>query len=382
MRSAAVSAEAARVQQTAQVALAIIAARAFVEAGRLWAQAMRSTSSPAVGADRWINQSLRVMRVWRRQALEVTVSSHALQRALRTGEALHMPGDDRTPRVSLNRLRGKFEASVRDYAPSAFDAERGLIDAEVTPTTPIGQLLEIAGLELPERRYEPWASGGRDASLPTASVSGLEAALRKSEAEWEREARRTLAEAAKENLQQAKAAEVKLTKGEPTLSEADKARGKDLDTAARKAGTAAAYNVQSSSRDATQQIGRRDRRVHAWIRVHYPKDGRGPCAFCAMMLSRGAVYTSQESAGGAIGGPNSFHPNCRCQAVPVYQGEFWREMPEYTTNVYYEKLWQKVYPNTGSSEARFNTWRRVIDAANRSHVRSGTLAAEKKVSEA
>lgn len=49
-----------------------------------------------------------------------------------------------------------------------------------------------------------------------------------------------------------------------------------------------------------------------WARIPQP----GCCAFCALLASRGAVYSSAETAG--LG--NAYHKFCRCVPVPVFPG--------------------------------------------------------------
>lgn len=57
----------------------------------------------------------------------------------------------------------------------------------------------------------------------------------------------------------------------------------------------------------------RDEAAIGWARV---SDGR-PCAFCAMLCSRGAVYESATTAGVSEDG-DKYHDNCGCFVVPVY----------------------------------------------------------------
>ncbi len=59
--------------------------------------------------------------------------------------------------------------------------------------------------------------------------------------------------------------------------------------------------------------------------VGYRRETRGkPCAFCAMLASRGAVYKSESIAGAATGTRGTrdrgerYHDSCHCQPVPVY----------------------------------------------------------------
>ncbi|GAB1641756.1 ADP-ribosyltransferase [Krasilnikovia sp. MM14-A1259] len=57
----------------------------------------------------------------------------------------------------------------------------------------------------------------------------------------------------------------------------------------------------------------RDEQALGWARV---SDGR-PCAFCAMLCSRGAVYESSTTAGLTEEG-DKYHDHCGCFVVPVY----------------------------------------------------------------
>lgn len=46
--------------------------------------------------------------------------------------------------------------------------------------------------------------------------------------------------------------------------------------------------------------------------------GAETCVFCAMLASRGAVYLSEESAGG---GAHDFHDHCDCALASIYDGQ-------------------------------------------------------------
>lgn len=83
----------------------------------------------------------------------------------------------------------------------------------------------------------------------------------------------------------------------------------------------AARLALDAGRDQVQELVEQDRRALGWMRV---TDG-DPCAFCAMLASRGAVYKSREAAGFELdpvrGAINRYHPNCGCQVVPVFTRE-------------------------------------------------------------
>lgn len=66
--------------------------------------------------------------------------------------------------------------------------------------------------------------------------------------------------------------------------------------------------VQNSGRETIVNTILRDDKAHGVARV---TDGK-PCAFCAMLASRGAVYKSEMTA------DFKAHDKCGCQAEPIY----------------------------------------------------------------
>lgn len=83
-----------------------------------------------------------------------------------------------------------------------------------------------------------------------------------------------------------------------------------------------------------------------WARI---TDGN-PCAFCAMLASRGAHYKSQESA--------SFqaHPHCGCSAVAIYD----RRDAQLEMNRQFATEWRKATRGVPSAE-KLNAYRRYRD---------------------
>lgn len=62
------------------------------------------------------------------------------------------------------------------------------------------------------------------------------------------------------------------------------------------------------------------------------------CAFCIMLASRGAVYLSEETASKTKYG-DSYHPDCRCVAVPFHKADTIRgygEKLQASRDMYYE----------------------------------------------
>lgn len=69
--------------------------------------------------------------------------------------------------------------------------------------------------------------------------------------------------------------------------------------------------VLLAGRGALEALGTDDKLVIKWARATGPK----PCAFCAMLASRGPIYKTEASA------TAYYHLNCHCSAVPVYVTE-------------------------------------------------------------
>jgi hypothetical protein len=68
--------------------------------------------------------------------------------------------------------------------------------------------------------------------------------------------------------------------------------------------------VLDLGRDSIIDSVHKDTQAEAWARVTEPK----PCAFCALLATRGAVYKSEKSA------EFEAHDHCRCHAQPVFTG--------------------------------------------------------------
>ncbi len=139
----------------------------------------------------------------------------------------------------------------------------------------------------------------------------------------------------------------------------------ELESAGRNAARSADRATLLAGRDLVERAGARDRRVVGWARV---TDGN-PCSFCAMLASRGAIYTSRQAAEvsdtslrNAVGPDDirKYHNGCHCQAVPVFsRSDFW--VPG-SRELYRD--WQKVTRGLSGREARI-AWRRHIEAQQR-----------------
>jgi hypothetical protein len=71
--------------------------------------------------------------------------------------------------------------------------------------------------------------------------------------------------------------------------------------------------VLTGGRATIKEWAHKDARAIGYRRV---ADGN-PCTFCAMLVGRGPVYTSERKALGKAGG-ESYHPHCGCTAEVIY----------------------------------------------------------------
>lgn len=103
----------------------------------------------------------------------------------------------------------------------------------------------------------------------------------------------------------------------PAVLYLEERKGADPVVAHRTAGNrvagAARRHVQHGGRGLIDLTARADQSVLGWRRV---TDGN-PCAFCAMLATRGPVYGSQSSAQ-STGSGDRYHDWCGCSAELVY----------------------------------------------------------------
>ncbi|MFE9396779.1 hypothetical protein [Streptomyces flavidovirens] len=154
----------------------------------------------------------------------------------------------------------------------------------------------------------------------------------------------------------------------------------ELESAHANAGTQAANAADReairSGRDLINRASQEDKRAVGWARV---TDGN-PCAFCAMLASRGAIYRTKATAAGggrrkpqgsadgrarrnrrppvALEDLTRYHNGCHCQMVPVYSRNDFMT-PDAKR---YSREWDRVAGKLSGAEARA-AWRRHIESS-------------------
>ncbi len=272
-------------------------------------QAMVRPGAPAVSAGRWVDASLGRIRPARGASEQLTVSYTRLHRALSTGHTLPPIGPGpATRRTTVGALR-------RDWAHTAGERYR--------PTPGDQRPVVVDDFDWPELDEQAMDDAARTSLWVTGPVH------------------------AEQRLDQAEE-----DRGRGRLDDAGFLAELDdlMQDSAATAGGAADREVLRGGRSMSEESARRDTRVIGWARV----TDLDPCAFCAMLASRGAVYKSRSSAGLAGGAPVSlddltkYHDLCHCQIVPVYDRDGW--VP--SGSEAWRDLWQDATDGRTGADAR------------------------------
>ncbi|AKA08866.1 hypothetical protein SAZ_26395 [Streptomyces noursei ZPM] len=283
----------------------------------------------------WLAWMLALVRRERRRSRDQAAAFYRLYRALETGHTVPpLSGEYVGETTTLGELR-------EDWADQA--------DTIRTPEPDDGEEIRLDGFDWPEEPEEH-----HDRAAVASLISQGPAKVR-------------------QHLDQADTDEARgrLDDG-GFLQELEDA----VDTAGRSSAGAADREVLRGGRDLIDQASKQDRRVVGWARV---TDGT-PCAFCAMLASRGAMYTSQSTAAGGgrrkpKGAPDGrvranrrppvaledltrYHNGCHCQTVPIYsRNDFMTPQARD-----YDRQWQEVTRGMTGAEAR-RAWRRHIESS-------------------
>lgn len=129
-----------------------------------------------------------------------------------------------------------------------------------------------------------------------------------------------------------------------------------MDAAAVRMVGSTQYLALEGGRSVMMQSIEADERATGYARV----TDNDPCAWCAMLASRGPVYKTAATAGDPRQGGDRYHDHCGCVAVPSFS------LDEPFVGIA-EKLyddWLRVTRGTGGRNA-VNTWRRWWESEGR-----------------
>jgi hypothetical protein len=338
-----------------------------------------STTAPVGSADAWLTRSLTMIRAIRRKSVRLARAYYQVARALETGYTLGLPefSDDPT-QLTMADLRKQYLDVLLEVAdidvpiseerktsiPTVTDSDELFLHSELQHTTTPIQVGE---------RYMDFETTGLDSYIQdlisATDHEDDDQHIQVDPFEWpEEEPWQSIEEIFADELKAA--AQDRAAKLEKILKDAELSARQAFDKAQKihdAAGSVNAGTVDKAGIDAGRQlldsVSNGDPRVMMWARI----TGPNPCAFCAMLASRGFVYLSRQRAslGGRSKGKelDSYHPNCHCSFIMRWADISDPTAPDRTAH--YMQLWKdemrgKRIPQRGTSNDTLNHWRRLI----------------------
>jgi len=322
-----------------------------------------SSLNAASTAAEWLTKSLRAVAAIRKMSRQLAISYYQLTRALETGRTLGVP-EGSTGEVTLGELRKNFRDNALDVAslPStrtrsedpdirwfeetlrAQDAKgirnaRSVRIADVPVDPLIQNLMDVEGHD-DTRPIKTDKFDWPEAMSFEEVDKAFRALLRKQAVDHSTSAVKTIR--ANEDLTPDKA----LTQIEDVHASA---------------GSIGSGTVDQLGMDGGRQVInhaiRRDRLVQLVARG----TSADPCAFCAMLASRGFVYKSEKTA--YVGDDvEKVHINCHCFPIVRFTRE--SQLPE--MNAYFQEKWREVTQGRSGSDAT-KAWRRWIYAQRKAN---------------
>ena len=128
----------------------------------------------------------------------------------------------------------------------------------------------------------------------------------------------------------------------------------------------------NGARHTVTEIADRNKKVVGYVRVHNRHASDTPCGFCAVLMSRGPVYRSAQTAGES----NQYHAGCHCTVEEVYADSDWRTNPKYALNRQFQQDWNAHFKGQyGTNDEAMSYWRKYIKEHYSSHAATQAEAA-------
>lgn len=118
---------------------------------------------------------------------------------------------------------------------------------------------------------------------------------------------------------------------------------------------AAIRHILNGGRDTIHDTARDDPRSVGWMRV----TGSSPCAWCAMIASRGPVYWTRATATAATAPAHRGHDACRCSIEPMYRDD--SDWPASSRR--WRDLWDESTRGLSGEDAR-RAFRRALEGGD------------------
>lgn len=309
-------------------------------------------ANPAAAGRQWAETAAEAVMAARELSAFLAITYYQLARAVELGITLGALPSGRTP--TLGNLRDQFLEQVMSIAELGEETEASPLHALLDGDTGEGQLTAIdllptvqefldsidSGTDAKEIKVDEytWMPARSDNAMVREIIQELTAAAVTPQ---EEEAKRQSREGVDSKTALARINESHIAKGQLGAGRADK-------------------YAMGAGREMLNRAGAADRRVLKFARG----TGPNPCAFCAMLASRGWVYSSAGTATTrqADGTTKAYHDNCHCFAIARWTEQ--SPLPPLTE--FFESQWQSVtedYPSAGNG--KLNAWRRWLNGLRR-----------------
>ncbi|MFF7021414.1 hypothetical protein ACFY97_10400 [Streptomyces klenkii] len=326
-------------------ALVEIGAQTTAEALTLWADVPADLRAATAGG--WLRKAITMVMSRRRQARDLARAYYRLARALQTGTTVADPYHPEPEHITLGDLRREFGALAGTYRPTTSQAEEAATgepgEASSTPAND-----QVEGEDDRSRRDDDDDDDWEQ--ILVEELDGLREEEERAEREAEEELRSALDALGTRNLNR-RLAEVD---DEQPAKDADAARAHAHRQAGARQAAAASRVAMNGGRSSTWRHMRKDGRALGYVRLS--RSGT-PCGWCAMLISRGPVYKSRESA--LFDDGDKYHDNCACYAMPVWSRDQYQSSELTALSRQYEALWPKVTKGHTGKDA-ISVWRRFI----------------------
>lgn len=332
-------AEADAVSEAFHIALTQIGVETVQEALKLWDEV--PPVQRASTASSWLAKAIQLVMGRRARSRELARAYYRLARALRTGTTIADPYHPEPEYVSLNDLRDEFAALTTGELPARPQAG----PADATPT----ESSDEPAASAEDEQDDDGADAEADRIL-VEELDGLAEEEARLEAEAQREIEIDLAALGTDNLNR-KVGEIDT---ELSADDVDRLRDEAHSKAGARQAAAAERIAMDGARSAIWKYASKDKRALGYARLS--RTGT-PCGWCAMLISRGAVYRSEASASYSDG--DLYHDNCHCYAVPIFTREQYDQSDLFALNREYSELWPTVTKGL-SGKAALRAWRYFI----------------------
>lgn len=308
----------------------------------LWDGMNPAAMDTDAGYQSWLTSAQRLITLRGAWFQRLAITYYRLNRALRTGSTINVPGYP-SKGVSVESLRVEFEGVLNEIQVHGGSTAR-----------PVG---DLALADLPRPDLPPVSQEDKAAITLEDLPIDWDSLLAKMQADARDQAETALTAVGPDAFARKDAKRRRLDPNGDIPSTSQR-RDADWSTAGSRVASQAERISMLYARGLTADLSKADEKVMGWVR--YSQTGT-PCAFCAMLISRGPIYKSYQSAGTTTEQQvvQEYHANCHCVAVPVFSDRQFNDSPLFALNRKYFQLWPEATKGYGGKDA-LSEWRKYL----------------------